>query len=82
MRETLDQMIGISEAARRMGVSRQTLSAALNGRRAVTPSLALRFGRLTGRDARPYLEIQLELDLWREDRRLSQSLAAIKPVDW
>ncbi len=55
MREILDEHVRlpIAEAARRMGVARQSLYAALNGDGAVTADMALRFGcRLVGGGAR------------------------------
>jgi addiction module HigA family antidote len=65
MREILEDQLKltISEAARRMGVSRPALHAVLNGTAAVTAEMALRFARLTGGAAGLYLNMQTGSDL-------------------
>jgi len=52
------------ELAKRLRVSRRTVSQILNERRPLTVDLALRLSRLTGHDPRPWLEMQLTRDLW------------------
>jgi addiction module HigA family antidote len=68
--------LSISEAANRIGVSRQGLHAVLSGEVAVTVELALRFARLTGGAAELYLQMQARRDLWQAEERLRDSLAA------
>ena len=82
MREILDDHVRlpITEAARRMKISRPTLYAVLTGKGAVTADMALRFGRLTGGAPELYLQMQAQLDLWVARQRLSETLAGIEPA--
>ena len=70
----------ISEAASRMGISRQSLHAVLSGQTAVTAEMALRFARLGGGAAELYLQMQARRDLWLAEQRLGDALAAIEPA--
>lgn len=70
----------VAEAAKRMGISRQSLYAVLCGDSAVTPDMALRFGRLVGGSAELYVAMQSGRDLWLAAQRLRDKLAAIEPV--
>src|SRR5882672_1189119 len=80
MREILDDHVRlpITEAARRMKISRPTFYAVLTGKGAVTADMALRFGRLTGGAPELYLQMQAQLDLWAARQRLSETLAGIE----
>lgn len=82
MREILEEHVklSITEAARRMQVSRPSLYAVLNGTGAVTPEMAVRFARLTGGTPDLYVQMQGKRDLWLAAERLRETLAAIKPV--
>lgn len=82
MREIIEEHVRLSvtEAARRMGVSRQALHAVLRGRSAVTADMALRFAQLMGGRAELYLHMQESLDLWTARQKLGARLARIEPV--
>ncbi len=82
MREILDEQVKlpVAEAARRMGVSRPSLYAVLNGEGRVTADMALRFGRLVGGSPELFLRMQENHDLWHARRRLGPTLAKIAPV--
>lgn len=82
MREIIEEHISLSitDAARRMGVSRQSLHAVLRGRSAVSADMALRFARLTGGRAELFLRMQENLDLWTARQRLGARLSRIEPV--
>lgn len=82
MREILDDHVGLTvvEAARRMGISRQSLHAVLSGRGAVSADMALRFGRLVGGAPELYLRMQEAHGLWHARRALADTLAAIEPA--
>jgi antitoxin HigA-1 len=82
MREILAEQVNlpITEAARRMGISRPALYNVLNGDAAVTADMALKFGRLVGGNADLYVHMQSEYDLWHAHRRLRGRLAKIKPA--
>ena len=73
MLPALDLKVG--QAAAQLGVDRTTLSKVVNGRAAISPSMALRIERWLGRDhggaAEVWLAQQAAYDLW-------QARAAIK----
>jgi addiction module HigA family antidote len=68
LREYLPETISIGEAADRLGVSRQALSALLNGRAGVSADMALRLARALGTSAEMWLSMQVAYDLWRAER--------------
>jgi antitoxin HigA-1 len=80
MREILAEhlRLSVSEAARRMKISRQSLHAALDGRGAVTAEMALRFARLTGSAPELLVRMQAAHDLWRARRTLAPTLRLIE----
>lgn len=82
MREIIEKhvLLSITDAARRMGVSRQGLHAVLRGRSAVSADMALRFARLVGGQPELYLRMQENLDLWSARQRLSLQLSRIEPI--
>ena len=65
LREYLPDAIGVTEAAKRLGVTRQALSALLNGRAGVSAEMALRLERALGTSAEMWLEMQAGYDLWQ-----------------
>ena len=82
MREIIEEHVELSvtEAARRMGISRQALHSVLRGRSAVSADMALRFAQLTGGRPELFLRMQENLDLWTARQRLGARLARIAPV--
>src|SRR5215207_8222594 len=81
MREIIEEhaLLSVTDAARRMGVSRQALHAVLRGRSAVSADMALRFAQLTGGRAELFLRMQENLDLWLARQRLGGRLAGSSP---
>ena len=67
----------VTEAATKLGVSRQTLHAVLAERASVTPEMAARLGKLCGNGAGLWLRMQQARDLWRAERDLADELAKI-----
>jgi addiction module HigA family antidote len=67
----------VTEAAARLGVSRQTLHAILAERAAVTPEMAVRLGKLCGDGGRVWLAMQQAHDLWAAERALADVVAKI-----
>src|SRR5438309_11517947 len=82
MREILEEhaRISIFEAARRIAISRPALYAVLNGSGAVTPEMALRFGRLVKGEPDLYVQMQARRDLWLAGQRLQDQLDRIEPA--
>ena len=64
LREYLPEALGIAEAAKRLGVTRQALSAVLNGRAGVSAAMALRLEAALGTSAEMWVEMQAGYDLW------------------
>jgi len=79
LREIIEEQlrISISDAARQLGVSRQSLHAVLSGSAAVTTDMALRFGKLFGKSPDLWLRMQQAHDLWHGERRLAAELKKI-----
>ena len=67
----------VTDAASRLGVSRQTLHAILAERAAVTPEMAVRLGKLCGDGGRVWLAMQQAHDLWAAERALADVVARI-----
>jgi addiction module HigA family antidote len=53
-----------TELARRLGVSRLTVSELLHGKRAMSPDMAMRIGKLLGNGPEVWLRMQQDVDLW------------------
>ena len=64
LREYLPDGVLIGEVAKRLGVTRQALSAMLNGRAGVSASMALRLEGALGTSAEMWLNMQTNHDLW------------------
>lgn len=56
--------VSVAEAARRMGITRATLSRIRNGHAAITADMALRLSELFGTSAEVWLNMQMTYDLW------------------
>lgn len=64
LREYLPKTLGVTESAKRLGVTRQALSAVLNGRAGVSAEMALRLEAALGTSAEMWVGIQAGYDLW------------------
>ncbi len=62
----------VAEAAKRLGVEGETLSALLGGETSMSPEMAVRVGKATKTSPDSWLNMQTKLDLW---------FAAQKPVE-
>lgn len=63
-----DYSLTVSSLAAALKVSRQSVNELLNGRRALTPLMALRLSRLFGNSAQFWMNAQLAVDLWKVER--------------
>jgi addiction module HigA family antidote len=61
--------VSLAEAARRLGVTRATLSRIRNGHAGVTADMAVRLGLLFGTSAELWLGMQTSYDLWMERQK-------------
>ena len=57
--------ITVTEAAKRLDVTRKTLSELVNGRAGISPEMALRIAKATDTSAESWLEMQAYYDLWQ-----------------
>ena len=72
--------LSVSEAARRLGISRQQLHRVLACTHPITTEMALRLGKLAGNGPGLWLRMQQAYDLWHVEQRLKEDLARIKPA--
>jgi addiction module HigA family antidote len=70
--------MSVSEAARRMGISRQQLHRALVCIHPITTEMAPRPGKFAGNGPGIWLRLQQAYDLWHVEQRMSDELARIE----
>jgi len=78
--ELFDDYLGavsLAEAARRLGVTRATLSRIRNGHASVTADMAVRLGELLGTSAELWLGMQSAHDLWIERQKTRPKIHAL-----
>jgi antitoxin HigA-1 len=62
-----------TEIARLLGLSRQSLHDILAGKQPVTPTTAVKLGKLCGNGARLWLNMQVAHDLWQAEQKVDVS---------
>lgn len=77
----LPEGMTITEAAKRLGVSRQSLDALVNERRSVSPEMAKRLELTFGGTARTLLNIQTRYDLAKVEERVSELAEEVEPYN-
>ena len=75
-----DLSLSVSEASRRLGVSRQQLHRVLACTHSITVEMALRIGKLAGNGPDIWLRMQQAYDLWHAEKRLQSDLKKIQPA--
>jgi addiction module HigA family antidote len=55
----------VTDAARRMNITRKALSELVNEKSACSPQMALRIALVTNTSAESWLAMQIKLDLWK-----------------
>jgi antitoxin HigA-1 len=68
---------GLADA---LGVSRQSVNELVRERRAVSPEMALRLGKLFGNAPEFWLNLQRAVDLWDAEATARASVAQITPL--
>jgi antitoxin HigA-1 len=76
-----DYGLSVAALAEAAGVSRQSINELLRERRAVSPEMALRLGKLFGTSPEFWLNLQRNVDLWTAARGLEREIADIRPLD-
>jgi antitoxin HigA-1 len=69
--------LSVSEAARQLAVTRQTLHRILAEKVSITPEMAVRLGRFCGNGAGLWLRMQQAYDLWHAEQKLRAQLERI-----
>ncbi|MCG2755087.1 MAG: HigA family addiction module antitoxin [Desulfobacteraceae bacterium] len=59
----------VTEAAKRLGVTRKTLSALINCKASLSPEMAVRVGKATKTSPESWLYMQAKLDLWLVEQK-------------
>jgi len=84
IREYLDdECLGLNQGdlAKRLGVSRANLNAIVNGKRAVTPEMAMRLERVLGVSMQTWLNLQAALEIYDAlHSPRAKQIAKLKPV--
>ena len=75
-----DYGLSVSSLADALGVSRQSVNELLRGRRAVSPEMALRLGKLFGNSPEFWLNVQRAVDLHDAARAIQDDVARIHPL--
>ena len=73
--------ITVTDFARRIGVTRVTLSNVLNGRNGVSADMAVRLAAALGGSAESWLHMQAQYDLAASEKALKKVVAKIEPLD-
>ncbi len=60
--------LSVTDAAKVLHISRQSLSELLNGRSGISPEMAIRLEKAFGGTARSWIQQQGEYDLWRAQK--------------
>ena len=69
LKEYLPESVSVTEAAKKLGVSRQALSAIINGRAGITADMALRLSKALGTSPDLWLGMQMQYDLWHAKQK-------------
>jgi len=72
--------MNVTETAKALNVTRQTLHRILSGKTSITPAMALRLGKFCGNGPDLWLRMQEAHDLWHAERAIADELATIKPA--
>jgi addiction module HigA family antidote len=75
-----DYGLTVSALASALGVSRQSINELVRERRAVSPEMALRLGRLFGNSAEFWLNLQRSIDLFDAQAAAGGEVEHIKPL--
>ena len=69
--------LSVTDAAKQLGIARQTLHRILAEQAAVTPEMAVRLGKFCGNGPALWLRLQQTYDLWHVEKVLSDAVARI-----
>ena len=64
--------LSITETASALGVTRQALSALINGRGGVSPEMAIRLSKAFNTSPQLWLNLQQQFDLWQAQKKADE----------
>ena len=73
--------ITVTDFARRISVTRVTLSNVLNGKNGVSADMAVRLTAALGGSAESWLHMQAQYDLAASEKALKKAIAKIEPLE-
>ena len=71
------QDVSVAQAARDLGVTRQTLHRLLAEKIGVSPEMAVRLGKFCGNGPDLWLRMQAAHDIWHAERKMKAQIARI-----
>lgn len=74
--------LSVTEAAKGLGVSRSSLSELLNGRRGISPEMAIRLSAAFGGSAESWITQQAQYDLWQAMRGADKIKRQVLAFAW
>lgn len=75
-----DYGLTVAQVAKRLAVSRQSVNELVRERRAVSPDMALRLGKLFGTSPQYWLNLQRNVDIWDSLEEHRGELEEIEPL--
>ena len=75
-----DYGLTVSELARRIGVSRQSINELVHERRSLSTEMAVRLSRLFADSPESWLNLQRNLDLWDVQNAIHDELESIEHI--
>ena len=83
LREDVLKSIGlsVSEAAKRLDISRQQLHRILACKHAISIEMALRIGKFAGNGPGVWLRMQQAYDLWHAENKMADKLSKIQTIE-
>lgn len=72
--------VTVTDFARRIGVTRVTLSNVLNGKNGISSDMAVRLAAALGGSAESWLHMQAQYDLSASEKALKKVVASIEPL--
>lgn len=77
-----DLNLTVKDFAERIGVTRKTVSAIVNGKASVTPEMAFRFSAALGTRPQKWLDLQRNYDIWHtaHDKTFIEKISKIAAV--
>jgi addiction module HigA family antidote len=76
-----DYGLTVAGLADALGVSRQSINELLREKRALSPEMAIRLGRLFNNSPEFWLNAQRALDLWVASQAIKKDISRIRPLD-